>query len=272
MDFTAEVFCGEPVSEFVDDLDDCKTAPEVDNGSPVEERLEVGQSLFDFREVTDHHRQCRKHQQAAQDDECSCIDPLEVGVHPCQQAFRIDDRNLDVKDVGGSPPDLLPNLLPATFDEDFGLFRSIDLSHAGFVKLGAEPDQVVHGDGLRPILAFERLFDLQQGGLAVELLEQEILFSLEPVIFQADGVFDDIVGHALIKLRTNHQVGPETNPQGFAGLTHWHVRCDGWSTGHVGVSFIQAKSIGMEIRTLRPMDPESSHPHEKIRSAGNASV
>jgi hypothetical protein len=40
------------------------------------------------------------------------------------------------------------------------------------VKLGAEPDQIVHGDGLWPILAFERFLDFQQGGLAVELLEQ----------------------------------------------------------------------------------------------------
>ena len=107
------------------------------------------------------------------------------GIHPRQQPLRVDDRDLDVEDVGEELPDLLPAVLAAAADQDLGLVGAVDLGDAGLVELRGEPGQVLDRDRLRAVLPLEGLLDVLEGVLAVELLEEEVLLDLEAEVLQA---------------------------------------------------------------------------------------
>ena len=115
-------------------------------------------------------------------------------------------------------PDLAPAVLLAAADQDLGLLGAVDQDDPRLVQLGHEPCQVFDRDRLRPVLALERLLDLLQGLLAVELLEQEVLLDLEAKVLERERVLDDVVRHPLVELRLDDQVGPELDDQVFGGL------------------------------------------------------
>ena len=89
-------------------------------------------------------------------------------------------------------------------------------------KLGDEPGQVLDRDGLRSVLLLEGLLHVLEVLLAVELLEQEVLLDLEPEVLERQRVLDDVVGHPLVELGLNHQVGAELDPQVLGGLPEGH--------------------------------------------------
>ena len=119
-------------------------------------------------------------------DEPRREDPAEVRVHPREQLLGVDDRDLDVEDVGEELPDLLPAVLLAAADQDLGLVGAVDQRDAGLVELGDESGQVLDRDRLRSVLPLEGPLDVLEVLLAVELLEQEVLLDLEAEVLQRD--------------------------------------------------------------------------------------
>ena len=81
-------------------------------------------------------------------------------------------------------PDLPPLVLAAAADQHLGLFGAVDQDDARLVELGHEPGQVLDRDRLRAVLPLERLLDVLEVLLAVELLEQEVLLDLEPEVLE----------------------------------------------------------------------------------------
>ena len=218
VDLAAVVLGGEAVAELVDDLHDRQADPEAEDRPPVEEALELGQLAVEEVPLADDQGDGRQHQADAGGDEVGGEDPAEVGVHPREQPLGVDDRDLDEEDVGQERPDLPPAVLAAAADQDLGLLGAVDLDDARLVELGDEPRQVLDRDRLGAVLPLERLLDVLQVLLAVELLEQEVLLDLEAEVLERQGVLDDVVGHPLVELGLDHQVGAELDPEVLGGL------------------------------------------------------
>ena len=64
----------------------------------------------------------------------------------------------------------------------------------------------------------KRLLDVLEGLLAVELLEEEVFLDLEPEVLERDRVLDDVVGHPLVELGLDDQVGAELDLEVLGGL------------------------------------------------------
>ena len=240
VDLAAEVLGGQAVAELVDDLDDRQAAPEIEDGVPVEEALEVGHPRAEGAPLADDQRQRREHQADAEGHEVGREDPAEVGVHPREELLRVDDGDIDVEDVGEELPDLLPAVLLAAGDERLGLVGAVDLDDARLVQLRRESRQVLHRDRLRAVLPLEGLLDVEEGLRAVELLEQEIFLDLEPEILQRDRVLDDVVRHPLVELRLDDEVAAQLDPKVLGRLP------GGCGGGHGGGG--AHRSTSLEIR------------------------
>ena len=120
------------------------------------------------------------------------------------------------------------------------------------MELRGEPEQVVDGDRLRPILPLERPLDVLEGLLAVELLEQEVLLDLEAEVLQGDRVLDDVVRHPLVELRLDDQVGTQLDLEVFGGLPH-----RGSDGAMVGAELI-GRRPSLETRTVSVLYLNSS--------------
>ena len=116
----------------------------------------------------------------------------------------------------------------------------------GLVELGDEPGQVLDRDRLRAVLPLERLLDVLEGLLAVELLEQEVLLDLEPEVLQRERVLDDVVGHPLVELGLDDQVGPELDLEVLGGLPEGRRGGQGGS-GSSSVGDPRLRSVGSEV-------------------------
>ena len=218
VDLAAEMLGGEPMAELVNNLHDRQANPEAEDGPPVKEALKLRELAIEEGPLADDQGDGREHQPHAGRDEIGGEDPAEVRVHPGQEPFRVDDRDLDEEDVGQEGPDLPPAVLAAAADQHLGLFRAVDQDDAGLVQLGDEPGQVLDRDRLRSILALEGLLDVLEVLLAVELLEQEVLLDLEPEVLEGQWVLDHIMRHPLVELGLNHQISAELHLQVLGGL------------------------------------------------------
>ena len=95
-------------------------------------------------------------------------------------------------------------------------------------KLGHEPGKVFDRDRLGAVLPLERFLHLLQRLLAVELLEEEVLFDLEAEVLEGKRVLDHVVRHPLVELGLDDQVGTQLDHQMFGGLPEGESRGQVW--------------------------------------------
>ncbi len=218
MHFPTVMLGGEAVAELVNDLHDGQADPEVEDGPPVEEALNVGQHVVERLPLAGDQHDGGEHRREAERHEGAGEDPAEVGIHPRQEPLGVDDRDLDEEDVGQECPDFSPAILLAAADQDLGLFATVDLDDPRFVKLSDKPGQVFNRNRLRPVFALERLLHFLKRQLAVELLKQEVFLDFEAEVLERERVFDHVVRHPLVELGLDDQVGTEPDLEMFGGL------------------------------------------------------
>ena len=81
-------------------LDDAQSRPQIGHGAKTEEFMVIGQLFPERFKVRRDEQDGRHHPGYAEGHEPGGEDPAQVRQHPVQEFFRIEDRNLDVQDVG----------------------------------------------------------------------------------------------------------------------------------------------------------------------------
>ena len=140
-------------------------------------------------------------------------EPADVRIDEVEEPLGIDALEPHRQDIGGGRDQFLLLFFAAAFDELLALAGGVGDHQAAAVEHADELLQLLGADGLRREVAFETLGDFVEARVAVEHLQDRVLFFFEPVVLQADGVFDDPVEPALVALLARFQIGPLANRQ-----------------------------------------------------------
>ena len=101
----------------------------------------------------------------------------------------------------------------AAFDELLALAGGVGDHQPAAVQHADELLQLFGADRLRREVALETLGDFVEARLAVEHLQDRVLFFFEAVVLQPDGILHDPIDPALVALLLALQIGPLADRQ-----------------------------------------------------------
>src|SRR5439155_1236317 len=141
-----------------------------------------------------------------------------------QDLFRIEERDLDVEDVGKGLRELAAAALLAAIEQLLAGLRRLVLDETCREELLREAFEVLEREPFRPKALLVFLLRLVEGAAAVHVLDQEVLLFLETVVTQTHRILDDVVSPPLVLLRRDRQIAAQSQADSFASF---QVSCGG---------------------------------------------
>ena len=227
--------------------------------------------------LADDQRERREHHADAEGDEVRGVDPAEVRVHPRQQLLGVDDRDLDVEDVGEELPDLLPLVLACGGGSGPWPGRGCrsgrcPASWSCATNRVRSSIEIVCGRYFRS----KAFLTSWRVCLPSNCWRRKYSSILNRKYFRRDRVLDDVVRHPLVELGLDDQVGPELDLEVLGGLPQRAATGPGWERN----SSVGGPRLGVDrwigewsrsARSARRSGPDRrSRPRPIVRSAAQS--
>ena len=155
----------------------------------------------------------REHEEHAEDERNRMKAPSDKGKQLVEKSVRIDPFEANRENIRRRRDHFLSTTLFASLEKLVPLIGNADDDQTALVKLSDEVLNLFERNLLRGKLRFERVFDRFERLRSVELLENEIFFVLETVVFQTDRIFNDPVRASEIVGALRGQIGARVDRQ-----------------------------------------------------------